>query len=170
MTTQNRQHRIKNSYGMINYFNYYVKNYKGTVNTYSKFAEVLNKINQAFANEFADTGYEIKLPKRMGMMCISKRKGIVWINNEGKVCSNRPINYKATKELWANNSEAKEKKQVIRLENKHTDGYQFRIYYKRVVANYRNKSIYTINPNRTMSRRFSKNIRNGKIDPIFLNK
>ena len=118
MTIQRRKHKIKKSYGMVDYFNYYRKTYnrRRTVTTYKKFSSILNDINQAFADEFAETGYEIKFPKRMGMMCISKKKGKSWINADGKVRTNRPVNYKATKELWAKDPEAAAKKTLIRLE------------------------------------------------------
>lgn len=170
MTIQRRKHKIKNSYGITDFFRYYKKNYKSPIKDLRKYSDILKAINHEFANELAESGYDIKFPKHMGMLSISKRKGVVWINKEGKLCSNRPIDYVATNKLWKDNPEAKKQKRIIRLENPHSDGYQFRIYYKRRTANYKNKKIYAVQFNRQMSRKFAKSIRDGKIDTVYEHK
>lgn len=162
-----RFHKIKSDYGIVDYYRYYRKTYKDTVAQYKKFSDILNDINQELAFKFASEGYEIKFPKRMGMMCIGRKKGKVWLDSDGNVKTNRPINWKKTMELWANDEEARIAKTLIRFENSHSDGYYYKIFYRRSSANYKNKTIYLINPNRALSRVFADSIKKGNIETVF---
>lgn len=162
-----RNHKIKSDYGVHDYYKYYNSNYKNRVTNYNRYTHILCDINQSFADKFSNEGYEIKFPKRMGMMCISKVKGKVWLDDNGKIMTNRPINYKATKDLWAKDPNAKLNKVLIRHENQHTDGYKYNIFYRRSTSNCKNRSVYSLHPNRKLARKFAKSLISGKINSIF---
>lgn len=162
-----RHHKIKSDYGIPDYYKHYKIKCKDTVDNYQKFSIILNAINQELANKFASSGYELKFPKRMGMLCIGRKKGKVWFDEEGNLKTNRPVNWKKTLELWATDESARTNKVLIRFENKHSDGFLYKIFYRRSSANYKNKSIYLINPNRELSRMFANSIKKGNIETVF---
>lgn len=164
--TEKRAHKIKGSYGIVDYYKHYNANYKYKVDA-ALYKAIVKDVNNEFFLLIADEGYELKLPRRMGIIYLSKQKTRVWMDDDGKVKTNRPINYKATNDLWKANPEAKQNKVIIRHENKHTDGYVFRVRYKKSAANYKNKSAYFIRPHRHVTERLCKNIRDGKLNTLW---
>ena len=90
----------------------------------------------------------------LGTIKVVKFKPKFKFDEDGKLIKGKLYpNWKATKELWAKNSKAKEEKKLIYHVNDHSEGYQ----YKWVYDTYRNKSInksaYNFIPVRTNKRR-----------------
>ena len=100
----------------------------------------------------------------IGKIELRKLKTEVKIAEDGSIINNLPVNWKATRELWAESESAKEKKTKIRYTNEHTEGYTFRIFYRTSKANFKNKSIYKMKLNRTLKRQLSQSIFAGRID------
>jgi len=153
-TTISRNHRIHCQYGANEYFAYY-KKHGGELDRH-QFGCILKDLNLAIAEQIL-SGYAFKMPSRMGALAITKRKEVVTIK-DGKVVTNKRIDFPATLKMWEEYPETKEAKQVVRFLNKHTQGYIYSIAYNRAYATFRNKSVYCVQVNRYIKRKLAKNL------------
>jgi hypothetical protein len=162
-----RDHKIKCQYGMGDYARWYSKNTEAPVSD-KIFRQVLKdflKMNQEITSA---TGHSFKLPEQCGKIEIRKIKRELEVDENGKIINKLPINWQATKKLWAENPKAKDKKIKIRYTNEHTDGYVFHPYYIKRHANYKNKQYYKMQVNREMARNMYNSIMSGKLDAFLL--
>lgn len=164
MQEDKRIHRIKADFGSGDYYKHFIKSTEHKEITRVIFGEVLREYNDHVRNRISTKGAEYFMPCRTGKIELRKVKKEVKIDDDGNIVNNLPINWKASRELWAENKSAREKKIKVRYTNEHTDGHTFRIFYRRSKANYKNKSIYKMRFNRTLKRQLSQAIFAGKID------
>lgn len=164
---QRRMHKIKSDYGIADYYNYYNSKYKYKVNAHD-YKSILRDVNDMLGKLIINESYELKLPRRLGIVYLSKRKSNVWLDDTGNLKTNRPINFNATRKLWDSDPKAKENKVYIRHENSHTDGYVYKISYRRKAATYKNKNAYRIRPHRDLTRGLARAIKENRIDTVFL--
>ena len=95
----------------------------------------------------------------MGQLEVRKYETYVKLK-DGKIKTNRGIDWNATLKLWYDNPVCKQKKQLVKQENTET----FKVYYNRNKANYNNKSFYEFKANRDLKLGLKKNIKLNKID------
>lgn len=164
-----RNHKVKCDYGINDYWNYYKNTSEDPVTeeVYKKVLYDYLKINRNYISKFGRT---FTLPKRLGRIEIRKFKQEIKVNQKGEIENNLTVNWKATKQLWKENKMAKEKKILIRYTNEHTKGYAFRVYYFKNSANFKNKSIYSMQVNRQLRRDTSIGILNKTIDSFLISK
>jgi hypothetical protein len=163
-----RNHKIKTDYGSGDYYKHFIKETGATHISRAMFGSIIREFNTHVRDRISTKGAEYILPQRTGKIELRKVKTEVKIAEDGSIINNLPVNWKATRELWAESPRSKEKGTKIRYTNEHTDGHTFRIYYRKSKANFKNKSIYKMQFNRTMKRQLSASIFAGKID-AFLN-
>ena len=161
---ETRLHRVKTDFGSLDYYKSFIKKTGSSHISGVKFGEVLREFNEYIRERIAAKGVEYIMPNRVGKLELRKIKTELKIDEDGNIINNLPINWKATRELWAESEKAKEKGTKIRYTNEHTDGHTFRIFYRTSKANYKNKSIYKMKVNRGMKRMLSKSIFAGRID------
>ena len=154
MTVPQRVHKIHSSYGANDYFTYYTKH--GGLLDRHQFGCILKDLNLSIADKVLE-GYSFKMPSRMGVLAVTKKKEFVNFK-EGKAVTNRPIDFKATMAMWEEYPETKEDKQLVRYLNKHTNGYIYKVAYNRAYATFKNKSVYSCQINRYVKRKLAKNI------------
>lgn len=148
---------------MPDYYKYYSKNYNDPVSKliYNKIITDFNKelcnlvIHDQIEYTFPHLGFELMIRK------IKKKVRIV----DGKLANNLPIDWQATKKLWEEDEEAKNKKLLIRQNNSHTSGYIFKIYLRKYKAKLKNKSYYQFMPNRIFKRNLAKRIKDKNKNP-----
>jgi len=105
----------------------------------------------------------IKLPHRMGDISILKQKIKYNISEDGKLETKYlAVDWKATKELWANDLDAKERKVRVFHENKHTGGYVYKWKWYRGVSAIKNVRFYKFYP----LRRWKRNLAFKLKDPL----
>jgi len=150
--------KIPAHYGMNDYYKFFCTIYKDIDIDKVTFNKIISEYNEAMGDLLIDE-LTLTLPVRMGVLEILKEKRKVYMNDEGVIINNKPIDWKATNNLWANNEKAKENKILIRHENKHTNGYVFKIFYNKKIANYKNKTVYSFAPIRTIKRNITKRIK-----------
>lgn len=159
----------------INHFKRYTatSTKKGIINRnskyfleYKEFNDLLTDLNIGLRNLIIEQSFEFNIPYRMGILSIRKNKPEPYIDNEGNLVNTLPVDWKATKELWANDEQAKEKKTLVRHLNKHSQGYVMRWKYDLSTANYKNKSVYRFVPCRDAKRMITPTVKdqNNKID------
>ncbi len=147
-----RIHKIKNHFGMSDYY----KSYKSKTEFPLQSKATFNDIITDFNNELQDLIIEKNLVYQMPwinlelMLRKEKRKPRVV---DGKLVNNLPINWKATNELWKRDKEAKEKKLRIRHTNSHTGGFIFQIYCKKFKCTINTRGLYKWQTIRTMARK-----------------
>lgn len=159
----NRNHKIHSHFGANDYYQYY-RQQGGTVSR-SQFGIILKSINLIIADKILE-GYSFKMPSRMGILAVTKKKEYVGFK-EGKAVTNRPIDYRATLDLWEKNPQAKEERKLVRFINKHTNGWIYKVSYNKYYANYKNKTTFSLQINRKIKRQLAKNIFGGfQIDEL----
>jgi hypothetical protein len=144
--TANRKHRTFSDYGVNDYYKYY-KSKGGTLSP-KVFGKILKEFNKGLYPIICTPEYVYSLPKRLGTISIVKVKNFIKFTEEGKLITNLPPDWDKTLTLWAENEEARENKIIIRVENKDTERYTFRLFYNKSRAVYRNKSVYKLQFNR----------------------
>ena len=159
-----RNHKVKSDYGSADYYKHFIKTNDMDHIPRSLFGKVLREFNDHVRDRISTKGAEYIMPCRIGKIQLRKVKTEVKLSEDGSIINNLPINWKETRRLWSENPKAKEKKTKIRFTNEHTDGYTFRIFFRKSKANFKNKSIYRMQFNREMKRQLSKSIFAGKID------
>jgi hypothetical protein len=155
---EHRQHKIFSDYGVKDYYAYYLS--KGGTYDKATFNKVLRIFNKGLYPIICSFNYDYKLPKRMGVLQVIQNEAYVVLDNEGNIKTNRPVNFKATLDMWEKDPESKEKKLVVRHENQ----YVFSVNYYKKLANYKNKSLYHIHVNRALKQYLTAQV---KSNPTF---
>src|SRR6266496_254355 len=112
--------------------------------SYLDFQNIIYTFNYGFRDHLLETGEKAKLPWGFGEFTICKRRRkTTRINKEGKELSNRPINWKKTKELG---------KHIYYL-NFHTSGYSFKWkWFANNSRRFKYAEIWVFKPSRFSSR------------------
>lgn len=138
--------------------------------TYQKYCEVISDLNIGLRNLIVEKSFDFNIPYRLGNLSIKKSKLEPFINNEGELVNILPIDWKATKDLWSIDEDAKTKKTLVRHLNKHSQGYVMRWKYNVLKANYMFKTVYRFIPCRTAKRMITSVVKdeNNKVDYYLL--
>jgi hypothetical protein len=137
---------------------------------YSAYCKVLDTFNKALRDEILYNSFDYNMPSRLGLLGIRKKKLTPWINEDGDLVNPLPIDWKATNDLWAVDSQAKKQKKIVRHFNEHSKGYIAQWYYSTTKATYQWKSAYSFIPCRTAKLELSKIMKDedNKIDYYLL--
>ena len=154
--------RVKKDYGMSDYYNYYLKNSNNPQSKF-KFNKIVSEFNEGIVDLIINESIEFKPTKLQFTFCIRKTKRVPKIK-EGKLINTTPIDWKATNQLWESDSEAKNKKILLRYLNNHTFKYIFRIKALKSGQNYKNKKYYKYKPARSFQRLLAKRILDNDLD------
>tara|TARA_R110000772_G_scaffold54130_1_gene123503 strand:+ start:9529 stop:10029 length:501 start_codon:yes stop_codon:yes gene_type:complete len=151
-----RIHKIKNHFGMPDYYTFYNKRYDTNIDkaTYNK---IITDFNTKLQDLIIEESLVYFMPYINLELMLKKEKRKPRIV-DGKLINNLPINWKATNELWAKDEEAKEKKLLVRLSNSHTAGHVFRIYCKKFKSTLRARGLYKWQTIRNFARKLNKAI------------
>ena len=150
--------KIEAHYGMNDYYKYFCKRNPDINISKQKFHKIVSEFNKELADSLIED-LEIQLPFKMGVLEMRKEERKPYINKEGRLVNNIPVDWKKTKLLWETDAEAKERKILIRYNNKHTNNFVFRIIYNKRKALFKNKSVYFFKPVRSLSRNIAKRIK-----------
>lgn len=159
-----RKHKLKLDYGQKDYYKYYKKNYKNTVDR-GKYNEVQKTLFDKVINAMLNDNFEYPMTHLGFILTIRKEKRSPRLK-DGKLYNNRPIDFKATNELWEKHPETKEKGLIVRHLNNHTSGYVFRIYLKKFKSNIKGRSYFKFRPMRKFKRDLNKRIKNPNKEPF----
>lgn len=160
--TETRNHTVKCDYGVKDYYKFY-KNEMGGVVDAKQYNTIFRELVVEMCNIVIENNYRYKLPGRLGFITTRKYKNKVKYI-EGNLINTYPPDWGSTLKMWKEFPELHEKKQIVRCENKHTNGHTYRILYIKSNADYKNKKIYKMRFNREFKRAFNKYIKaNGDI-------
>ena len=164
---EKRNHKVKNSYGVYDAFKYYRKikpKDKKYILTESQYFSIIRNINNLLIENLLQNN-DIKFPLRMGLLEVRKRQTNIKIV-DGKLVNNLPIDWDRTLKLWYEDEDSFNNKIIIKLEENEI----FKVYYNRGKANFNNKSFYEFNINRDLKKRLKQNIKDRKIEAMYLDK
>lgn len=156
---------VNNSYGVYDYYKYYRHNrpkdrsyYKMNEHQYYTLIRAVNEylVELLFKNKI------VEFPDRLGQLVIQKRNTTVTFK-DGKLRTNRPVNWDATIRLWFEDPEAEKKKTLIRWESDRILG----IFYKKNNAVYHNKTFYEFQIIRRIKQRLSQAVKEEAFDTPF---
>lgn len=136
--------------------------YKNTSNSPINIVQYLKIVNQFMKfliNKLFERG-QILLPEKLGNLQIIGKKVKVKIEN-GQIKGLAPDWFK-TKELWKNDSEAKQKKQLVYHFNEQTNGIRYRFFWSKSRVLVKNKTLYNVKMTRTNKRTLSQLVKNNK--------
>ena len=154
--------KIKVDYGMPDFYKFYTSQSKSPVER-KVFNKIVSEFNQKIVEAIIEKGLEFTPVNLQFTFCVRKSLRIPKIK-DGKLVNTSPIDYKTTKELWARDPEAAEKKILIRYLNNHTAKNVFRIKALKTGFNYTNKKFYKFKPCRSFQRLLAKRILDGNKD------
>lgn len=165
--TKTRVHKITKSLGVYDAYKY-IRKHKwfniGRPVSEHEFYSIIRTVNKYLATELAN-GNEVVFPCRMGKLELRKTAADISVK-DGKIKTNLPIDWNRTLKLWYEDQESKEKKTLVKAEEKEI----FRVVYNRLKANYNNKCFYQFNVNKLIRTRLKDNIDNNIIDAFNLKK
>lgn len=119
---------------------------------YTLFRSILNDYFKYLKKEIIENGKEVKLPCRLGSLCIVKHKPKEWSKKSLR------IDYQSSKEAG---------KMIYHL-NDHSDGYKYRYYWNKQNMLTKNKTKYQLIMTRENKRRLAQIIKNRERDYITL--
>lgn len=119
--------------------------------TYPQFVSIIKDFNVAIFNLLLYNAFVFRMPFSLGEVSIRKKKVEPYIDKEGKLVNNLPIDYRATKLLHDRDPDAKEKDIKVYHSNEHSDGYVAKLYYDKPSSLiFPNKRLYRIQITREM--------------------
>jgi len=152
-----RHFKVKNSWGVYDYYKYYRKNRpkdKKFILTEKQFYAFFRRVNQLLAEEFVRTQH-LEFPNRMGELEMLQKK-LRSFFVDGKLKTNRPVDWDATLKLWYEDKEACDSKLLVRRDAPINP----RIRYSKATAIYVNRAFYEFVPNRFLMQKAIKNFSN----------
>lgn len=156
--------KVNNSWGIYDAYKWIRKNKWYDIGRPLKeheFYSIVRGINKLMGDEVT-MGKSVDFPYKLGHLELRKTTAGVSFK-DGKLRITYPIDWDSTLRLWFEDTEAREKKTLVRFESKDL----FHVRYCKYKARYKNMSYYQFNLNRSVRRRLKDNIKLGKVDAIY---
>lgn len=144
---------VNNSWGVYDYYKYYRHNrprersyYKMNEYQYYKLIRTVNEylVDLLFSNA------RVELPDGLGELLVLNKPAKVSFK-DGKLITNRPVNWDATLRLWFEDPQAEKNKTLVRWD---TDNV-VNIVYRKTKSSFKNKSFYEFQVIRRIKQRLS---------------
>lgn len=131
-------------YGMHDAYKYFQNNYKCNYEiTQREYSLIFKEVMERIMFKVIFESFDVKLPADVGNIRIKKTPIKIRFNPDGSLCTKGlRVDWKSTKDLWAIDTDAKDKKQLVFHFNEHTDRYNLKFYYDKRTSTMRNQSAY----------------------------
>jgi hypothetical protein len=140
---------------------------------YSRIRKIYPDITQAMVVKIIDRyftlaqtdlsfGNTVGLGMSLGDLYVVKTKKKVYINEDGDLVNNLPIDQAGTMKLWKEDPQLKGKT-FLRHINAHSDGFLFKLKYDKFRFKLINKSVYSFKFNKNLRHILSENIINKEV-------
>lgn len=124
-----------------------------------KYVKIANLFMKFLSTKLLETGL-IGLPERLGNIHVTGKKVVARIEN-GEIKGLAP-DWVKTKQLWEQDLEAKERKQLVYHFNEETNGIRYKFFWSKSRVLVSNKTLYNLRLTRNNKRTLSNLVRNGK--------
>ena len=129
----------------------YKEDYPNTEMTKADYSNICYAFIKEAVNYVIEEAGEVRLPCGMGILRVIKKKR--------DLRSLQP-DWKATKDLWARDDKSKEEKKLVYHLNDHTNGYYYRMYWRK--GRVSNISVYSFVPVRAVKRSIAAAVSRGQ--------
>ncbi len=162
METKRSKNRIQVDISITDFFKYY-KAKKVTKKEYT--SSICNKIikeyHKRLMEKMRNENFIYRFPYGIATLRIKKYKRKIKLLPNGNVDpKSLTINWKATRDLWKEDLEMKNKKKFIYYTNIHTDGYQYKYYFDKTTTRLGNMSTYHFKATRFNTRQLGELLMN----------
>ena len=160
-----RNHKVKGSYGMVDYYKYYREIFTNTDNllTRKQYSKVIKLINSKLT-ELLINGNKVVFPCNMGFIELVKCHPTIDIV-DGKVRTTLPIDWDKTLRLWNSDADSFNKKRFVRTTNPEI----YKVIYDKHNAKFKNKIFYKFRITRTIKSIIKDRARNNTLDALLYN-
>lgn len=143
------------NYGIKDIYKFY-KSYSDDPVEYSIFTKVWQEFADVIVTEIVERGKDFTMPFRLGCVGIRKKKIRVKMNPDGSIDKRylRP-DWKATKELWEKDEDAKREKKLVFHLNKHFGGYNAKWFWDKSTCSVPNQTAYSLTMTRNNKRKLA---------------
>ena len=159
-----KKKKISGSWGIYDYYKYYRKNRpkdkKYVLNEHQYFS-LVRKVNNILAQGLID-GDTLEFPYALGEVYSKRRKARTTFK-DGKVVTNRRIDWNETLKLWHTDEEAHKKKVLIRR----TEPYINYMDYTKRLAKYKNMRFYSFRINKYLLTDFTRKHSQSAVNAVF---
>lgn len=124
-----------------------------------KFISIANSFMKFLSKRLLNKGI-VGIPERLGNLNIVGKKVNVRIE-DGQIKGLAP-DWVRTKELWTQDQDAKDKKQLVYHFNEQTNGIRYKFFWSKNRVLVSNKTLYNLKLTRTNKRELSQLVKNGK--------
>lgn len=135
--------------------------------TQHKYTEILDSLNDSIIKKIISENFEFRVPHLAAIISIKKKRTKSYILDD-KVTITLPVDWKATKTLWATDENARLRKALVRHKNNQTSGYVLG-FYLTFIQNIVGKKKYKFRACRDAKRLLKKTVdENPKLDYYLL--
>lgn len=161
-----KKHEIRNSYGTIHAYRYYLKQCtksKTTPIDEKLFRKIINYINSRLVKSLFH-GEDIIFPYRLGSLKLRKANPKSYFD-KGKLKITYPIDWGSTLKLWNQDEESYKDKVLVR----HQDRDVYKLYYSKTSAYFKNMYYITFRPSRSIKSEIRKRVENNDMEAFSCN-
>lgn len=128
-------------------------------------SRVCKKFNNHIMHRIIYHSYEFTIPFNLGTIFIKTNRLRFDLDEDGKLIKKHMVpNWASTKELWAEDDDARQKKIIVYHFNDHFDRRVATYIYSKKKYRFKNKGIYFFKPSRMWKEELAKAIKNEDID------
>lgn len=157
-----RTHKITGSHRTICGFHYYRKirpQKKEFVLTDIQYLSIIRDMNLLIVDELI-SNKSVKLPCGFGRIEVFKYETTSWIDSNGRLKTNRPIDMNSTVKLWYEDEEARLNRSIVRYDS----DFIFRLKYPLKGRKNKYGTYFAIQFNRDLRKKLSEAIKSGEYD------
>lgn len=117
------------------------------------YSDIIKFLNTEIIKLIILDNFEFKIPCNLGTLSMKKSPIQYKLDENGELDTGYlTVDYKATRELWLKDEEARKAKKLIFLTNDHTNGYRMAYVWSKKTANVKGIAVYYFLPCRQMKR------------------
>lgn len=153
------QRSIKFTHTLKDAYKKYIEKYhkKGTKRKYkiTDYTKIVTRVNELLSTKIVTESFNLKLPKGLGFVFITKKEFKIPVDEDGKLKKHRLIiDWDATWDYWYTKYGTTDRKVINDIPNKtvvynynqHTDNFIMRYYWDKNTNPLKNKSVYKFRP------------------------
>lgn len=126
--------------------------------TPAEYKKIITSINSLLLEAILK-GEDIELPKDFGILYARQKPIYTRIDEEGKLVTNRAIDWNSTMKLWYEDKESREAKQVVYFEN-----CKCKSYINIMFGDFTNKRFLEFRPTHSIMRKIAQDVSKGAIE------
>lgn len=152
---------IMSDVGTKDYYRHYCKRYENRYKvSRTTFTKICREFNEEIMKLMIYENFEFTMPSNLGRLSIKAKQIKLTVDENGNIDMDRlRPDWKATKDLWESDPDAKEKKVLVRHFNEHFGRRNARFVWDKRPCTARNQGLYVFKASRYWKRALAKAIK-----------